>query len=220
MFTGIIEEVGTVAELSTDSSGGRLRVACAKLLPRLGVSSSVAVSGCCLTIVRQDEGSFWCDLAPETLNRTSFRRLRAGSEVNLEVPLTPATPLGGHIVQGHVDGTGTLAGLPAAGDGNYWLDVDVPAELGRTLVEQGSVAVEGISLTVAAIEGTRLRVAIIPFTYENTNLRSLQPGDPVNLECDVLAKYVEKLLTERPGAARRPAAASRLTLDRLREEGF
>lgn len=220
MFTGIIEEVGTVAELSTDSSGGRLRVACAKLLPRLGVSSSVAVSGCCLTIVRQDEGSFWCDLAPETLARTGFRRLRAGSEVNLEAPLTPATPLGGHIVQGHVDGTGTLAGLPAAGDGNYWLDVDVPAELGRTLVEQGSVAVEGISLTVAALEGARLRVAIIPFTYENTNLRSLQPGDPVNLECDVLAKYVEKLLQERPGTARHPTAASRLTLDRLHEEGF
>jgi len=220
MFTGIIEEVGTVAELSTDSSGGRLRVACAKLLPRLGVSSSVAVSGCCLTIVRQDEGGFWCDLAPETLARTGFRRLRAGSEVNLEAALTPATPLGGHIVQGHVDGTGTLAGLPAAGDGNYWLDVDVPPELARHLVEKGSVAVEGISLTVAALEGTRLRVAIIPFTYENTNLRSLQPGDPVNLECDVLAKYVEKLLQERPGTARTPTAASRLTLDRLREEGF
>jgi len=237
MFTGIIEEVGTVAELSTDPSGGRLRVACAKLLPRLGVSSSVAVSGCCLTIVRQDEGSFWCDLAPETLARTGFRRLRVGSEVNLEAPLTPATPLGGHIVQGHVDGTGTFAGLPSAGDENYWLDVDVSAELARYLVEKGSVAVEGISLTVAAIESTpalrpvpsgaegslgvggRLRIAIIPYTWENTNLRSLQPGDPVNLECDVLAKYVEKLLAERPGTAR-ARAESHLSLERLREEGF
>ena len=219
MFTGIIEEVGTVAELSTDSSGGRLRVACAKLLPRLGVSSSVAVSGCCLTIVRREEDAFWCDLAPETLARTGFRRLRVGSQVNLEAPLTLGTPLGGHIVQGHVDGTGTLVGLPPAGDGNYWLDVDVSAELARYLVEKGSVAVEGISLTVAALEGARLRIAIIPYTWENTNLRSLQPGDPVNLECDVLAKYVEKLLAERPGTAR-ARAESHLSLERLREEGF
>ena len=230
MFTGIIEEVGTVAELATDSQGGHLKVACGKLLPRCEVSASVAVSGCCLTIVRREEDGFWCDLAPETLNRTGFRRLRAGSQVNLEAPLTLGTPLGGHIVQGHVDGTGTFAGLPSAGDENYWLDVDVPPELARYLVEKGSVAVEGISLTVAAIEGTpalrslgvggRLRIAIIPYTIENTNLRSLQPGDPVNIECDVLAKYVEKLLAERPGTARAPAAGSRLTLDRLREEGF
>ena len=219
MFTGIIEEVGTVAELSTDSSGGGLRVACAKLLPRLGVSSSVAVSGCCLTIVRREEDAFWCDLAPETLARTGFRRLRVGSQVNLEAPLTLGTPLGGHIVQGHVDGTGTFAGLPSAGDENYWLDVDVSAELARYLVEKGSVAVEGISLTVAALEGARLRIAIIPYTWENTNLRSLQPGDPVNLECDVLAKYVEKLLAERPGTAR-ARAESHLSLERLREEGF
>jgi len=219
MFTGIIEEVGTVAELSTDPSGGRLRVACAKLLPRLGVSSSVAVSGCCLTIVRREEDAFWCDLAPETLARTGFRRLRVGSQVNLEAPLTLGTPLGGHIVQGHVDGTGTFAGLPSAGDENYWLDVDVSAELARYLVEKGSVAVEGISLTVAALEGARLRIAIIPYTWENTNLRSLQPGDPVNLECDVLAKYVEKLLAERPGTAR-ARAESHLSLERLREEGF
>jgi len=180
----------------------------------------VAVSGCCLTIVRREEDGFWCDLAPETLTRTGFRRLRAGSQVNLEAPLTLGTPLGGHIVQGHVDGTGTFAGLPSAGDENYWLDVDVPPELARYLVEKGSVAVEGISLTVAAINGNRLRIAIIPYTIENTNLRSLQPGDPVNIECDVLAKYVEKLLAERPGTARAPAAGSRLTLDRLREEGF
>jgi riboflavin synthase len=219
MFTGIIEEVGTVAELTTDPAGGHLKVACRKLLPRFEASSSVAVSGCCLTVVRRDDEGFWCDLAPETLTRTGFRRLQMGAQVNLEAPLTLGTPLGGHIVQGHVDGTGTFVGLPSAGDENYWLDVEVPADLARYLVEKGSVAVEGISLTVAAIEGQRLRIAIIPFTYENTNLRSLQPGDPVNLECDVLAKYVEKLLAERPGTAR-PRAESRLSLDRLREEGF
>lgn len=220
MFTGIIEEVGTVAELTTDPQGGQLRLAAAKLLPKLGVGSSVAVSGCCLTVTRQEDGSFACDLSPETLNRTGFRRLRPGSQVNLEAPLTVGTPLGGHIVQGHVDGTGTFVGLPPAGDDNYWLDVEVPAELARYLVEKGSVAVEGISLTVAAISGTRLRIAIIPFTYENTNLRTLEAGDPVNLESDVLAKYVEKLLSERPGTAHRPGADSGLTVERLREEGF
>ena len=223
MFTGIIEEVGTVADLTTDPAGGHLRIECSKLLPRFDVSSSVAVSGCCLTVTRRDDTGFWCDLAPETLNRTGFRRLQVGAQVNLEAPLTMGTPLGGHIVQGHVDGTGTFVGLPSAGDENYWLDVDVPENLKRYLVEKGSVAVEGISLTVAAIEGICLRIAIIPYTYENTNLRTLQPGDPVNLECDVLAKYVEKLLVERAIAVASPGEqkpVSKLTLERLVEEGF
>ena len=232
MFTGIVEEVGRVAELTTDPTGGHLRVECSKLLPGLEVSASVSVSGCCLTVTRLDATGFWCDLAPETLNRTSFRRLQPGAQVNLEIPLTPAKFLGGHVVQGHVDGTGEFVGLPEAGEENFWLDVEVPAGLARYLVEKGSVAVEGISLTVASIEGTRLRVAIIPFTIEHTNLRTLEPGDPVNLECDVLAKYLEKLMSERavsppatatPAPAATPAEkthASRITLERLLEEGF
>jgi riboflavin synthase len=253
MFTGIIEEVGTVAELKSGEKGGRLRIECAIVLPKLRVASSVAVSGCCLTVVEKDKRGFACDLAPETLNRTGFRRLTVGAKVNLEAGLTPSTPLDGHIVQGHVDGTGTLVGLTPAGDpstssgqapstssgqapsadsgqalltnseqGNFWLDVDIPESLTRYLVEKGSVAVEGISLTVAAIEGTRLRIAIIPFTIEQTNLRTLQAGDPVNLECDVLAKYVEKLLLERPPAAtgRTQPQTGKLTLERLIDEGF
>ncbi len=246
MFTGIIEEVGTVAELTSDAKGGRLRIECAIVLPKLSVASSVAVSGCCLTVVEKDKRGFACDLAPETLNRTGFRRLVVGAKVNLEAGLTPSTPLDGHIVQGHVDGTGTLVGLTPAGDpstssgqapstdsgqalsasseqGNFWLDVDVPESLTRYLVEKGSVAVEGISLTVAAIEGTRLRIAIIPFTVEQTNLRTLQAGDPVNLECDVLAKYVEKLLLDRPPATaprKQGSSSNKLTVERLTEEGF
>ncbi len=239
MFTGIIEEVGTVAELTSDAKGGRLRIECAIVLPKLRVASSVAVSGCCLTVVEKDKRGFACDLAPETLNRTGFRRLAVGAKVNLEAGLTPSTPLDGHIVQGHVDGTGTLVGLTPAGDdpstsseqapstnfeqGNFWLDVDIPESLTRYLVEKGSIAVEGISLTVAAIEGTRLRIAIIPFTVEHTNLRTLQAGDPVNLECDVLAKYVEKLLLERPPATaprEQGSSSNKLTLERLIEEGF
>jgi len=232
MFTGIIEEVGTVAELTTDPAGGHLRIECSQILAKLDVSSSVSVSGCCLTVTRRDDTGFWCDLAPETLARTGFRRLKAGALVNLEVPLTPSTPLGGHIVQGHVDGTGTFLGLPEAGDENFWLDVEIPANLKRYLVEKGSVAVEGISLTVAAIEDVHLRIAIIPYTIEHTNLRTLKPGDPVNLECDVLAKYVEKLMSERAVRAPAPAAAgpappreekspaSGITRERLVEEGF
>ncbi len=254
MFTGIIEEVGTVAELTSYAKGGRLRIVCAIVLPKLRVASSVAVSGCCLTVVEKDKRGFACDLAPETLNRTGFRRLAVGAKVNLEAGLTPSTPLDGHIVQGHVDGTGTLVGLTPAGDpstssgqapstssgqapstssgqapsagseqGNFWLDVDIPENLTRYLVEKGSVAVEGISLTVAAIEGTRLRIAIIPFTVEQTNLRTLRAGDPVNLECDVLAKYVEKLLLERPPATaprEQGSSSNKLTVERLIEEGF
>lgn len=254
MFTGIIEEVGTVAELTSNAKGGRLRIECGSVLPKLRVASSVAVNGCCLTVVEKDKRGFACDLAPETLNRTGFRRLEVGAKVNLEAGLTPSTPLDGHIVQGHVDGTGTLVGLTPAGgpstssgqvpsagsgqapstssgqalltnfeQGNFWLDVDIPENLTRYLVEKGSVAVEGISLTVAAIEGTRLRIAVIPLTVEQTNLRTLQPGDPVNLECDVLAKYVEKLLLERPPATaprEQGSSSNKLTVERLIEEGF
>ena len=229
MFTGIIEEVGIVAELKTGASGGRVRIECSKVLPKLEVASSIAVSGCCLTVVEKDEKSFSCDLAPETLNRTGFRRLAIGAKLNLEPCLTLEKPLDGHIVQGHVDGTGTLAritqagGDPSAGSGqgNWWLDIDVPDEISRYLVEKGSVAVEGISLTVTGIDGNRLRLAIIPFTYRETNLHSLKPGDPINLECDVLAKYLEKLLQERPGTATLPKQPSEnLTIERLTEEGF
>ena len=230
MFTGIIEEVGSVAELVTDplggAAGGKLRIEAGAILAKLAAGSSVAVNGCCLTVTAKDESSFSCDLSPETLMRTAFLRLRPGARVNLETPLTLDKPLGGHIVQGHVDGIGTLVGLIPAAESNYWLDVDVPAPLARYLVEKGSVTVEGISLTVAAIEGTRLRVAVIPFTVENTNLASLQPGDPLNLECDVVAKYVEKLLGERAAPAApeakkaAPNGAARLSLERLHDEGF
>jgi riboflavin synthase len=228
MFTGIIEEVGAITELTTDPEGGHLRVECSKLLPRFEASSSVAVNGCCLTVTRRDDTGFWFDLAPETLNRTGFRRLKIGAQVNLEAPLTMGTPLGGHIVQGHIDGTGAFLALPPAGDENYWLDVEIPQDLKRYLVEKGSVAVEGISLTVAAIEGTHLRIAIIPYTIEHTNLRTLKPGDPVNIEADVLAKYVEKLLQERAIPLQTPPATTqdegktseKLTVERLVEEGF
>lgn len=209
MFTGIIEELGTVAA----SQGGRLTVRCATVREDLTEGASIAVNGVCLTAVDLRPDSFSADLAPETLRRSNLGDLRAGSRVNLERPLSPTGRLSGHIVQGHVDGTGELLGLEALGDENWWLRVRVPAELDPFLVYKGSVAIDGISLTIAALEGDVLSVTIIPHTYRNTTLGGYRPGARVNVECDVLAKHVEKLL-------RKVDVKAGLTVEKLREHGY
>lgn len=215
MFTGIIEELGTV-----ETAGPKLVIEAREVLSDLAPGSSIAVNGCCLTAVEVCPPRFSADLSPETLARTNLGDLRAGHRVNLERPLTPSSRLGGHFVQGHVDGAGTLVSLDPLRDGNWWLQVRVPPDLDRYLVFKGSIAIDGISLTIAALEAGVLSVAIIPHTYQVTNLAARRPGDRLNLECDLIAKHVEKLLAAveaAPGAAK---TASRLTLDRLREEGF
>ena len=194
MFTGIIEELGTVESLARQTAGARLRVRCARVLEDLKKGSSIAVNGVCLTAVELDGGSFSADLAPETLRRSNLGDLRTGSRVNLERPLLPTDRLSGHIVQGHVDGTGEFLSLEQVGDGNWWLKIRVPAELDRYLVFKGSIAIDGVSLTIAALERDVLGVTIIPNTYQATTLGTYKPGDRVNLEIDVLAKHVEKLL--------------------------
>lgn len=201
MFTGIIEELGTVAELVKQTAGARLRVHCARVLEDLKSGASIAVNGVCLTAVEMDRGFFGADLAPETLRRSNLGDLKTGSRVNLERPLLPTERLSGHIVQGHVDGTGEFLALDPVGDGNWWLRIRVPAELDRYLVFKGSVAIDGISLTIASIDRDILSVTIIPHTYEATTLGTYKPGCRVNLECDVLAKHVERLLesVEYPG---------------------
>jgi riboflavin synthase len=175
--------------------------------------ASIAVNGVCLTALDLRPDSFSADIAPETLQRSNLGDLRAGSLVNLERPLSPTGRLSGHIVQGHVDGTGELVSLEPLGEENWWLRVRVPPELDRWLVYKGSVALDGISLTVAALESSVLAVTIIPHTYQNTSLRDRRPGQRLNIECDILAKHVEKLLAklERPGG---------ITMEKLREEGF
>ncbi len=218
MFTGIIEEVGKIDWLETRPEGGRMRVRAPRVAAHLEVSSSIAVNGCCLTVVERGPDWFACDLADETLRRTGFSRLGAGAPVNLEQPLAATSPLGGHFVQGHVDGVGEFLSLDPSGD-NWLLRVRVPTEVERYVVEKGSIAIEGISLTVAGLDALVVEVAIIPFTYENTNLAALQHGYPVNIECDILAKYVEKFLQGKREPVAEPAA-SRLTTERLREEGF
>ncbi len=197
MFTGIIEEVGRVGAFEQQPTGARLRVRCETVMDDLKEGSSIAVNGVCLTAVRIEPGSFGADLAPETLRRTNLGDLHEGSLVNLERPLLPTGRLSGHIVQGHVDGTGELIGFQPLGDENWWLSIRVPSELDRWLVYKGSVAVDGISLTVASLEDAVLGITIIPHTYHMTCLRDYQPGARMNIECDILAKHVDKLMALR-----------------------
>jgi riboflavin synthase len=213
MFTGIIEELGTVASMTTRPTGARITVRCKTVLSDASEGVSIAVNGVCLTALDIRPDSFSADVAPETLRRTNLGALAAGSRVNLERPLSPTGRLSGHIVQGHVDGTGELLGLEALGDENWWLRVRVPAELDPFLVFKGSIAIDGISLTIAALEADVLSVTIIPHTFRHTTLGGYQPGARVNLECDVLAKHVEKLL-------RKVELKNPLTVEKLREQGF
>lgn len=194
MFTGIVEEVGSIEHFELRPTGARLRVRCGLVTSDASEGSSIAVNGVCLTALNIRRDSFEADLAPETLRRTNLGDLQAGSSVNLERPLLATGRLSGHVVQGHVDGTGEFESLAILGDNNYWLRIRVPQDLDRYIVYKGSIAIDGISLTVASIENRILSVTIIPHTYEMTALRARKPGDRVNLECDIFAKYLEKMV--------------------------
>jgi riboflavin synthase len=194
MFTGIIEELGIVRSFDPRPAGARLVIECRTVLPDAHLGSSIAVNGVCLTALDLTPDSFAADLAPETLARTNLGDLAAGGRVNLERPVTPATRLSGHIVQGHVDAPGELIALDALGDGNWWLTLRVPPALDRYIVHKGSLAIDGISLTVASIEERVVGVTIIPHTYANTTLGQAKPGARLNIEVDVLAKHLEKLI--------------------------
>ena len=189
MFTGIVEEVGTIG-----AAGTRMKVNCRIVLADTKEGSSIAVNGVCLTAAKLDPDGFWCDLSPETLARTNLGALREGSPVNLERPAAVGDRLSGHIVQGHVDGTGEFVSLDALPDGNWWLKIRVPTSLDRYMIHKGSVTLDGASLTIAVLEDQLLGVAIIPHTYANTILRSYRNGTRINVEVDVIGKYVEKLL--------------------------
>jgi riboflavin synthase len=189
VFTGIIEELGKV-----EAAGTRLSIGCSRVLADLTMGASIAVNGVCLTAVDIRPDGFSADLAPETLGRSNLGDLKPGDSVNLERPMTLQARLSGHIVQGHVDATATLETLRELGDGNWELTVHVPRDLDRFLVYKGSICIDGISLTIASVEDGHVRVSIIPHTYEATNLSGRESGDRVNIECDVLAKHVDKLL--------------------------
>lgn len=190
MFTGIVEEVGTIVQ-----PGSHMKVACRTVLVDSSVGSSIAVNGTCLTAVQIEADGFQVDLSPETLARTNLGELQIGSRVNLERPVAVGDRLSGHIVQGHVDGTGELMGMAELADGNWWLDMRVPPALDRYMILKGSVALDGISLTIAGLTSGVLSVAIIPHTYRNTTLHAISPGSHINIEVDLIAKYVEKMVT-------------------------
>jgi len=214
MFTGIVEQQGVIAAVERSAEGGRVRVRAPEIAAQLAVAGSIAVNGCCLTVVERDAEAFAADLSGETLRRTSLGELEEGAPVNLERPLTAGKEIGGHFVQGHVDGVGRVTRLAQEG-ANWWLGVRVPEELGRYVAMKGSIALDGISLTVAGWREGVVEVAVIPFTYLHTNVARMRLGDAVNVECDVLAKYVERML-----AGREERGAGRLTVERLIEQGW
>ena len=214
MFTGIIEEVGQVQRIEQRGEDRRITIAAQHAPKELKPGNSVSVSGVCLTALDIKAGSFAADLAPETWTRTSFSRIHEGARVNLELPMKADGRFGGHIVQGHVDGVGKLIALDRIADSeNWWLHIEIPSEIEKYTVFKGSISIEGVSLTVAKLEGNRCTIALIPHTVEMTNLGSLKPGDPVNLEADLIAKYVEKMM-------RREPTESALTIEELVRQGF
>ncbi len=218
MFTGIVEEVGRITRIEQRGENRRITVAAEHAPRELKTGDSVSVSGVCLTALdikpgTTESGSFCADLAPETWVRTSFSRIHEGALVNLELPMKSDGRFGGHIVQGHVDGVGKLIAFDRISDSeNWWLDIELPNDVEKYTVYKGSISIEGISLTVAKLEKNRCTIAIIPHTVEMTNLHSLKPGDPVNLEADLIAKYVEKMM--------KSDAESFLTVEDLVEQGF
>lgn len=197
MFTGIIEQLGRVASIGFDGDNACIVIAAKVVTDGTKNGDSISVNGVCLTALDITPNSFAADVSRETLDRSTLGSLKEGSPVNLERAVTPMTRLGGHIVQGHVDGRGTF--ISATQDGDFWtIRIGFPPEFARYLVYKGSVAVEGISLTVASLGDKHFDIAVIPKTWELTNLSSLKPGDAVNLEADVIAKYVERMLAFKP----------------------
>jgi len=219
MFTGIVEEVGKVVKIEQRGENRRLTIEAGHIPKELKTGHSVSVSGVCLTALDIKPKSFCADLAPETWERTSFSRIHEGALINLELPMKADGRFDGHIVQGHVDGVGRLISFDRIQDSegrdseNWWLRIEIPPEIEKYTVYKGSLSIEGISLTVAKLEKNCCTVAIIPHTVELTNLGSLKPGDPVNLEADVIAKYVEKMM-------KGESAESSLTVEDLVGQGF
>src|SRR5204863_2758436 len=195
MFTGIIEEVGRVVRIEQRDENRHITVEAKHAPTEMHTGDSIAVSGVCLTALDIKAKSFSADLAPETWARTSLSRIKKGALVNLELPMKADGRFGGHIVQGHVDGVGHLIELERIADSeNWWLHIEIPDAIEKYTVFKGSITIEGISLTIAKLEGNRCTVAVIPHTVEMTNLGSLNPGDLVNIEADLIAQYVEKML--------------------------
>lgn len=208
MFTGIVQELGRVASLEPHQTGARMTIECAAVLADVQIGASIAVNGACITAVQLRENSFSADISPETLKRTNFGELRPSSPVNLERPLGVGARLDGHFVLGHVDSTVELVALDSLGENNWWLTVRLPRELARYVVSKGSLALDGISLTVAELNDDLASFTILPHTYTHTTLHAYKPGARLNLEVDILAKHVEKLIASSQIRPAEPALSS------------
>jgi len=213
MFTGIIEELGEIASLEKHAEGAKIKISAKIVTKDTNEGDSISVNGVCLTALDIKPDSFMADVSQETLDKSTLERLKTGTKVNLERAVTPSTRLGGHIVQGHVDSRGKF--VSAVQNGDFWtVRISFPKEIGQYLVYKGSISVEGISLTIAELGSDYFEIAVIPKTWELTNLSTLRPGDEVNLEADVIAKYVERILLY---GKRKD---ENITLEKLRELGF
>ena len=219
MFTGIIEHTGAIEALDLEDDGGRVTIHAPTISPSLAVSNSIAVNGCCLTVVDLHNSRVSADLSGETIRMTSFGArgggLKMGTRVNLEQPLTAGKELGGHLVLGHVDTVGRVTHLTPEGE-TWWFGIQVPAEFARYVVQKGSITIDGISFTVARWQNNIAEVAVIPYSYEHTNIRDRKAGDAVNLEGDVLGKYVERYLEARQASVQPP----KLSIADLVGQGF
>jgi riboflavin synthase len=217
VFTGIIEEIGKIQGIRFMREGAAITISAEKILPGLKTGDSVAINGVCLTATSVATGAFECDISAETLRLSSFKQAKQGSRVNLERSLQLGGRLGGHIVQGHVDGMGRLLAKIPSGEG-FEISFSFPKELERYLVYKGSIAVNGVSLTIASLDKESFSVAAIPLTLEETNLAQLNIGDPVNLEVDILGKYFERFF--QLGIAGNEKTGSRINAEYLQSQGF
>jgi riboflavin synthase len=215
MFTGIIEELGKISEFEKRADGARVKISAQTVTENTNEGDSIAVNGVCLTAIDVKESSFAADISNETLRRSTLGKLKVSAKVNLERAVTPTTRLGGHFVQGHIDATGIFFG--AIQDGDFWtVRVGFPVEIAKYLIYKGSISVEGISLTIANLSADSFEIAVIPKTWNQTNLHALQNGDAVNLEVDMIAKYIERIMLY----GKTPEKTEGVTIEKLQKLGF
>lgn len=219
MFTGIVEEVGTMQGVRMGSQSGEIHLQASKVLEGTQLGDSIAVNGVCLTVTRMTGDGFTADVMPETLRRTNLGQLKPGDPVDLERAMAADGRFGGHLVSGHIDGTGRIVEQRKEGNA-VWVRIGTTPEILRLIVEKGSITIDGISLTVAAVDGEGFSVSTIPHTVAQTNLSQRRRGDPVNLETDVVGKYIEKLLCPEETKPHTPANESTLTKEMLLRCGF
>ncbi len=214
MFTGLIEEIGKIQKVEPISGGKKIKIKAVAILNDLKIDDSVAINGICLTATKVDNDGFWADAVGATLEKTSLASVKENLEVNLERALRFNDRLGGHLVQGHVNGLGEITQINKLGE-NYYLEVSVPEELEKYLIDEGSIAIDGISLTIASLRGNLVGVSVIPHTWKNTNLINRKIGDKVNIETDMIAKYIEKLLSKKD-----EKSSGKITESWLKEMGY